>query len=364
MSVLRNIEKLETYLQNKFSSERLKTVASEENACVEFWKYYLQKTDESHFQILKDFYPQLYFPIETEINKTEDYINAVLKGKDSFKNLQTHLFLNHAEGISIQLHKDISGTIPVISINDSQDFVVIAQSLLYKNNPKPIPSSMGAFLANGINNWERIHALKKEWIENRPSNNWNNEFSKNILPIPELYKDKIIVVSTKPYSNIQAAHLGLSEDEWKAYSYSIRLEHECTHLYTLQRYGCASNNLHDELIADYIGIAKTLGNYNKEWMLAFMGLENYPQYREGSRLENYIDRIDISGDRFQDLTKIIKNAIETIAGFDEELGSIQSIQDQIVRIEALCETDLIDIASKRGGHMLMIKYNEKVAYSC
>lgn len=364
MSVLKNKEKLEAYLQNKFSSERLKTVVSEENDCVEFWKYYLQKTDESHFQILKDFYPQLYFPIETEINKTEDYINAVLKGKDSFKNLQTHLFLNHAEGISIQLHKSISGTIPVISINDSQDFVAIAQSLLYKNNPMPVPSSMGAFLANGINNWARIHALKKIWIENRPSNSWNEEFSKNILPNPELYKDKIIVVSTKPYSNIQAAHLGLSEDEWKAYSYSIRLEHECTHLYTLKRYGCASNNLHDELVADYIGIAKTLGKYNKEWMLAFMGLENYPQYREGSRLENYIDCNEISGDRFQDITTIIKNAIETIAGFDEELGSIQSIQDQIARIEALCETDLIDIASKRGGHMLMIKYNEKVVYSC
>ncbi len=364
MSVLKNIEKLEAYLQNKFSSENLKIVVSEENACVEFWKYYLQKTGEPHFQILKDFYPQLYFPIETEINKTEDYIHAVLKGKDSFKNLPSHLFLNHAEGISIQLYKDISGTIPVISINDSQDFVVIAQSLLYKNNPMPIPSSMGAFLANGINNWERIHALKKEWIENRPSNSWNHEFSKNIVPNPELYKDKIIVLSTKPYSNIQSAHLGLSEDEWKAYSYSIRLEHECTHLYTLKRYGRASNNLHDELIADYIGITKTLGKYNKEWMLAFMGLENYPQYREGSRLENYIDRIDISGDRFQDLTAIIRNAIETIAGFDEELGNITSVRDQMARIEALCETDLIDIASKRGGHMLMIKYNEKVAYSC
>lgn len=364
MSVLRNIEKLETYLQNKFSPERVKTVDFEENGCVEFWKYYLEKTDESHFQILKYFYPQLYFPIETEINTTEDYIHAVLKGKETFKNLPSHLLLNHAEGLSIQLYKDISGTIPVISINDSQDFVAIAQSLLYKNNPIPIPSSMGAFLASGINNWERIRALKKVWGENHPSNSWNNEFSKNILPNPELYKDKIIVVSTKPYSNVQAAHLGLSEDEWKAYSYSIRLEHECTHWYTLKRYGRASNNLHDELVADYIGIAKTLGSYNKEWMLAFMGLENYPQYREGSRLENYIDRIDISGDSFQDLTAIIRNAIETIAGFDEVLGSIKSVQDQIARMEALCETGLIDIASKRGGHMLMIKYNEKVAYSC
>jgi hypothetical protein len=30
------------------------------------------------------------------------------------------------------------------------------------------------------------------------------------------------------------------------------------HLYTLQKYGIASNNLHDELIADYIEIVKQL----------------------------------------------------------------------------------------------------------
>lgn len=360
MDGLKQDNELETYFQNKFSSEDIVLISSEENSCVKFWENYLETVNFSAFQILKNFYPQLCFPIQTDINKTEDYINAVLKGKDSYRNPEQKLELNDAAGLKIKIHNTIAGTIPVVSINDNDDFTTIVQSFLHKNNPAPIPQSMGAFLANGINNWARIHNLKEKWTVNNPLGNWNNEFSENILPNPETYKDKIIVLSTKPYSNVPADQLGLFQEKWKAYSYTIRLEHECTHLYTLKRYGAASNNLHDELIADYIGICKAFGRYNKEWMLAFMGLEDYPQYRKGARLENYLKNIQIHEGDFQKLTDIIKSAIETIACFDDELGPIKSDKDQIARIESLCETDLIDIASQEGGYMLVTKYNEKV----
>ncbi|MCS3871381.1 hypothetical protein J3D55_004297 [Chryseobacterium ginsenosidimutans] len=365
MAVLKNKEdlkiskELKAYFQNKFSSEGIKTILSEEDNCSKFWEKHLQTDDWSAFQILKTFYPQLHFPVQAEINKTEEYINAVLQGKDSYKNLSEHLQLNDPQGLKIKIHSSIAGTIPVVSINNNEDFVTIVQTIFHKNNPVPVPESMGAFLANGINNWARIHALKEQWIKTNSHGNWNDEFSKNILPNPDLYKDKIIVLSTKPYSNVPGDELGLSSEEWKTYSYTIRLEHECTHLYTLKRYGSASNNLNDELIADYIGISKAFGRYNKEWMLTFMGLEDYPQYRKGARLENYLKDSQISEDDFQKLTSLIKNAIETIEGFDNELGIIQSDKDKINRIEALCETGIIDIASKRGNYILMSKYNEK-----
>lgn len=136
------------------------------------------------------------------------------------------------------------------------------------------------------------------------------------MPNPGLYKDKLIILSTKPYSNVLAHRLGLTEEEWAAYSLSIRLEHECTHLYTLNQYGCAFNNLHDELIADYIGVSKTIGTYNKEWMLAFMGLEAHPAYRKGARLENYLGNANLTAERFSQLVSVIKSAIESIACFD------------------------------------------------
>jgi hypothetical protein len=163
----------------------------------------------------------LYFPIQIDINKTKDYLNAVLKGKDSYKSILEHLKLNDSEGVKIKIHKSIAGEIPVISIHEDKDFVTIVQCFLHKNNPVMIPQSMGAFLAYGINNWERIHLLKKQWIKNIPFGNWNDEFTKNILPNQDMYKDKIIVLSKKPYSNISFDKLELSEEKWKAFSYSI-----------------------------------------------------------------------------------------------------------------------------------------------
>jgi hypothetical protein len=354
-------DELEKYFQNKFISDGIKTKTSDENEhFVEFWKDYLKSSDINAFQILKDFYPQLYFPIQIEINKTEDYIDAVLKGKDSYRNLLEQLKLNNVEGVNIKIHQSIAGEIPVLSLYNDTDFVAIVQSFLYKNNPTNIPQSMGAFLAKGINNWARIHSLKKQWMKNNSFGNWNNEFTINILPNPDLYKDKIIVLSTKPYSNISFDKLDLSEEKWKAFSYSIRLEHECVHLYTLKRYGVASNNLHDELIADYIGISKTIGSYNKEWMFLFMGLEEYPKYRKGARLQNYLEDTQLSEENFQKLIGIVKNAIETIADFDIQLGKINSDKDQIFRIEALCEAGILNISSKIGVKILIELYNEKL----
>lgn len=356
---LQMISELESYFQNKFSSNTIQTIQEDSELCIKFWKDYLRSKELNAFQILKDFYPRLYFPIQTGINKTEQYIDAVLKGKNSYENIEKPLLLNNLEGIKLNIHDSIAGKIPVVSINNDKDFVNFVQVILHKNNPVEVPQSMGAFLAKGINNWARIHALKQQWIQNNPFGNWNTEFSKNILPNPDLYKDKIIVLSSKPYSNISSEKLNLSEEEWKTYSYAIRLEHECTHLYTLKRYGHASNNLHDELIADYIGISKTFGSYNKEWMLLFMGLEDYPNYRQGARLQNYLGDIKLSKKHFQKLTNIMLNAIDNIAFFDKELGNINSDGDQIHRIEALCETDFLTIGSKNGFNMLMKKYDEK-----
>ena len=217
---------------------------------------------------------------------------------------------------------------------------------------------MGAMLANGINNWDRIHALKHRWLLSNSAETWNHEFSKNIIPNPGLYKDKLIILSAKPYSNVPADRLGLTQEAWASYSLSIRLEHECTHLYTLNQYGCASNNLHDELIADYIGISKTMGTYNKEWMLAFMGLEAYPSYRKGARLENYLASADLADENFCQLTTIIRQAIEGISDFDAELGTIHSAHDQLCRMDALCATDLADIASPNGSNLLLRRYQE------
>jgi hypothetical protein len=348
-------DELNLYFQNKFCSKAVSVFSAE--PYINSWEgYRTESLKNGAFQVLKNCYPQLNFPVEKGIDKTQNYLNAVLKGKKEDLNLGKSLKLNNPEGIEINIYESIAGKVPVLKVTDSNDFIQLVQCLLYKNNPTFVPPSMGALLVNGINNWDRIETLKKNWMQNNPLGNWQEEFSKNIIPNPSLFKDKIVILSTKPYSIVDACSLGLSEDIWKSYSYSIRLEHECTHLYTLKKYGTASNKLHDELIADYIGISKTIGSFNKEWMLTFMGLEEYPKYRKGARLENYLGDTNLSFENFEKLTLIIKNAIDNIALFDSRIGKINSEKDQMCRIDVLCETGVLEMASKNGESLLVQKF--------
>lgn len=347
-------DELGVYIKNKFSSTHPESLSVDEPS-IKSWKTY---DTTNAFELLTQCYPQLGFPTEEGINKTQPYIDAVLKGKTQHLHGKSDLGLTQPGAIKIELYKSMAGLVPVFIISDNQDFEKITQCLLHKNNPAPVPQSMGAFLANGLVNWDRLHALEKNWLPAHSAETWSQEFSKNVLPVPALYKDRVIVLSRKPYSHVFAEALTLTEDDWLTHSLVIRLEHECTHLYTLKRFGCAANNLHDELIADYIGISKALGNYSKEWMLAFMGLEAYPNYRKGARLENYVGHATLGSEDFRSLTVIVKLAIETIARFDAELGVIDSETDQRCRVDALCTTDLLQIASADGSNVLRQRYNE------
>ncbi|KRD12420.1 hypothetical protein ASE21_00470 [Flavobacterium sp. Root901] len=353
-------DELKTYLFNKFSLNDDCLISTFKDPQIEFWEESLMNlSDEKDiFNMLKEFYPQLNFLIEKEIDKLELYNNVVLRGKTNDIKLSAYLKLEDAKNISIEIHESAAGRIPVLVVPNKEDFVKILQSLVHKNNPVPIPSSMGAVLLNGLNNWKRLNSIKKNWQQNNPFGDWNAEFSNNIMPNKSLYKDKLIILSTKPYSNVSAGQLGLEEDLWISYSISIRKEHEFTHLYTLKKFGQATNNLHDELIADYIGIIKTIWNYDKVWMLTFMGLENYPHYRQGARLENYVKEAKLSPDDFTQLITIIKNAIENIAIFDKSVGKLKSAKDQTCRIDALCEMSLTDLASANGAEQLIDIYYE------
>lgn len=350
-------KELKGYLSNKFVANHSESQKVVSNTDVQFWESFIENTKmHGVFNSLKNCYPQLNFPIEQDIFFSEEYKNATLKGQinPTFNN---EIGLVQPEDILLKIHNSIAGKIPVLIIPNNEDFIKIIQALFHKNNPVNIPDSMGASFVNGLNNWARLNALKYNWMEKNPFGNWAHEFVCNVKPNPPKFKDKLIILSTKPYSNVQANCLNLKKDEWKSHSLTIRLEHECTHLYTLQKFGVMSNNLHDELIADYIGICKAFGSFNKEWMFHFMGLENYPIYRKGARLENYLGDLNNSQNTFELLIFIIKNAIDNIAEFDKKLGLIKSEANHQQRIDSLCTTNLIDISLVNGAHKLLKNYS-------
>ena len=113
------------------------------------------------------------------------------------------------------------------------------------------------------------------------------------MPQRGLYQDRFLILSTGPYSNVAAREVGLSDSRWRETSTAIRLEHECTHYFTLRVFGSMRNNLLDELIADFMGITAADGRYRSDWFL---------RLREGTRDERLFARsgaADVAGDCFE-----------------------------------------------------------------
>ena len=149
----------------------------------------------------------------------------------------------------------------------------------------------------------------------------------------------------------------MTEKSWLDRSTAIRLEHECAHYFTLRYFGCMSNNIHDELLADYMGICKVAGVFQADWFLRFMGLEHYPNYHTG-RLENYLGNPPISKSAFQVLQAIVYAAAINVAQFDQTLGEVKSSEERIQRLLALCQIGLLSMAAKNGSQLLLNYYNK------
>ncbi len=243
--------------------------------------------------------------------------------------------------------------ITVLDFYLDTDFNTVLNAFLNKNEPKPMPNSMGAAMIKGFNNWSRINALKEKWLNKNPFGDWSAHFMKNIVPQKALYQDKFIVLSTKEYSGVFAEDLGLSICEWKQLSVQIRLAHECVHYFTHKYYGLMSNNMHDELIADYMGIRKAKGAFDLKWFLKFIGLEKYPMYRKGARFENYLGNPPLSKAAFEMVRTIVKKAAKNIAAFDQKLAC-SSNESSVIR--ALCSMSLLEMACNGAEDTLYAEY--------
>src|SRR5215203_7334573 len=221
-------------------------------------------------------------------------------------------------------------------------------ALSMKNEPARVPESMGACMVAGFNNWDRIREYRRRWEAeggDRSGTAWRREF-KRLVPRKELYQDRFLILSDGPYSNVTAGEIGLSDTDWRRQSTMIRLEHECSHYFTLRVFGSMRNNLLDELIADYMGITAAAGRYRADWFLRFMGLESFPAYREGSRLQNYRGRPPLSEGAFGTLRALVRDIAENLQRVGDGLGFLPGSQEERAgMLLALCGFRLEDLAA-------------------
>jgi hypothetical protein len=296
---------------------------------------------------------QLQFPIQEGISQTEAYRAATRKGVTTDGMSQASgLILKQPEKLQLIMYPSLAGTIPVLVAGNRDDFVSLVQALTKRNEPVTIPASMGACIVNGFNNWDRIRRYRQQWevqnADNCSESSWKAEFQR-IIPQKQLYQDKFIILSPGVYSNVSAKDMGLEEQEWLRLSLIIRLEHECTHYFTYRLFNSMRNNLLDELIADYRGIAIACGYYRAEWFLRFLGLESFPDYRPGGRLENYRGQPPISDGAFKILQALVKAAAENLQHFHAEYIKQSTDNNmQLLMLMALTYLTLEELAANEA----------------
>ncbi|WP_367393045.1 hypothetical protein [Lewinella sp. LCG006] len=346
-------EALRAYTQNAFRvpGGRVwagKALADEPHIAT--WKKYLKEAEEEGvYACLRRHLVQFQFPIQAQISETIAYGQATRRGESTTSMKEaTGLGLECAEGLELFLYESIAGCIPVIVTAHREDFKSIVQALCNRNEPCSLPDSMGAVLVRGLNNWDRVRQVKQVAALGQIAGDWRQQ--------RELYQDSIIVLSRIPYSNVPAEALGLKEEDWLEKSLQIRLAHECAHYYTLRQFGSMSVNMHDELIADYLGICSVCPTFTADWFLRFIGLENYPVCRPDGRLHNYLGTPSLSAPALGVLQTILFRAAHHVAIFDEQIGTRQDPQ-RLARLNTLCRLNLLEMAAPNGVGRLLDDYH-------
>lgn len=325
----------------------LRLPLADEDFVAEWEEYANEASVHGVWNVLRDKFPQLKFPITTGMSASESYRAATRCGEKTTAN--SPLALEHPECLSLFLHPTEAGKIPVLVTGHRHDFTTLVRAFAHRNEPVAIPDSQGACMVTGLNNWNRIRKIRNQFHTRNPhagNDGWLAEFERVIKPQTSLYRDRLIILSDGPYSGVTACEMELDDAKWKSLSLRIRLEHECTHYFTKRVLGAMRNHVLDEILADYMGISAAAGAFRADWFLKFFGLENFPAYRRGGRLENYFGKNFVHANSIA----LLRQGVHQTAHVLERLP--YSGKERILVLLALATTNLAEISGPRGYDLL------------
>jgi hypothetical protein len=318
------------------------------------WQEYLVAAQTvGVWETLRQRLVQLQFPVQLGISETAEYLASTRRGVPvpvGIKGVE----LRSGDRKELFIHQSWAGPIPVIFAGDRADFELLVQALLRRNEPVPIPAAMGACAIAGFNNWDRIASYRRQWELAHGGEDWDREWQR-LIPQKTLYQDRFILLSDSPYSNVAAAELGIEEELWQQRSRQIRLEHESIHYWTKRRLGSMQNKALDELIADYWGLVVAMGDYQADWFLRFLGLEQLPNYRSTGRLSNYRGQSPLSDGAFEVLQSLVVAAARNLERVHRlVVGGSTAPQLASARylVEALSHLTLEEIAAPGAVELL------------
>lgn len=285
---------------------------------IERWRLYADDAGrDGAFAALRRRFVQLRVPVAAGISADDAYRAATRKGRseDADRRFAPGLELDDPGGLQFELVPTIAGSVPVLTPATRADFERLVQAFTERNEPAPVPPAMGACIVTGLNNWDRIAAYRERWARGRAGGDdeaaWSEEFAR-LVPQKAMYQDRFVILSRGPYSKIAAAEAGFDEPDWLARSLIIRREHELTHYFTYRVFGLLRSHASDELIADFVGLVRAFGAYRGDLARRFLGLEAFPSFRPGGRLEGYRGKPPLSDAAFAVLTRLVDAAVSNL----------------------------------------------------
>ena len=224
-------------------------------------------------------YLQLYLNPDTDTQET--YRRVVLRGDEPEAKSLAHYRGDPADREEVM--ETPAGSVRVVTLGNRKDFELALRSLMAaRDGPlTPIPASQGAAMLT-VFNWPRIHAHLALFPEEERAAAF-----KRFTAVRENYVDMLVLLSRGPYSHVDAAAVGETEEEWLGHSDAIRRFHELTHVICRRLYPGDVAPIRDELAADAVGLIAAYGRFDPETEKLFLGIRDGRYV--GGRLGNYTD---------------------------------------------------------------------------
>jgi hypothetical protein len=289
-------------------------------ACTTTWEGYAEEaTDSSWQEVLRERFPAFRFAIVSGMSQQPDYQQACRKGSEASG--EPHTF-SKANFLQFEVCHPPSGSIPVLTVEHRGDFEDLLRILLHQNETVPIPATMGAVLISGLPNPDRIAGLKQNYFDSHPGarlGSWLREWEQIRVADRDAWQDRLVIVSTGPYSALPAAAIGLSQEAWQAASRIIRIHHECAHAFCKGLLGHMGNNLLDECIADFMGLRAAFGHFSASLFLQGMGVQTEGSLSPTGRMKNYLQQPELPATAWENQGRLLAKAAAAIEAWDRSL---------------------------------------------
>jgi hypothetical protein len=228
------------------------------------------------------------------------------------------------------------GLLPVIEPVSRRDFVLMVQAIIHRNEPVPVPDSIGAFLVSGYTS-RKIHREVRDALSHGTLASDARD--------PRLWSEKFLLLSSGRYSDVAAEDMGIEPEEWIRVSRLIRLEHEGCHYLVRRFYPRIVFGLQDELVADFAGLMAAFGEFRAAHFLRFMGIDDSGVARPAGRFAHYQRPLTENEDAKAAVGRLLVAAAKNVEAMFKTWDMARWLRQRHVVIPALTWLGLEEIAA-------------------